>query len=176
MKVSEALAALCRIAPGSILAGGYLRDMTFGKPVKDVDFFVSYGTTCETLSTVFPDARREIYAEFLYYSSSEVIDVISIGTVGGYPAQVIVLKPYLDPMDRVAHMDFGFCQIACGIQGGDLTAAFHKDKRNNTATLVYCESKQEFDRSMKRWDRLKLKYPERTLVIPEEYQQWQHQA
>jgi hypothetical protein len=36
-------------------------------------------------------------------------------------------------------------------------------------TLVHCESQHEFNRSMVRYERLKQKYPEFTLVIPNKY-------
>ncbi|QSI31466.1 hypothetical protein GNX71_18530 [Variovorax sp. RKNM96] len=172
MKAIEALAALCHIAPGSVLAGGYLRDRMNDKPVKDLDFFAPYGLTCEALRAAFPGACPETYAAFLAYSSSEVRDVFDIGMVDGHPAQVIVLEEGMDPLDRVSRMDFGFCQVATGVGVYLTTTAFEVDQLNQTATLVHCEDEREFTRSMKRWDRLKLKYPERTLVIPAEFQQW----
>lgn len=176
MNLTTTLMALQVIAPGTVVAGGYLRDQFFGKAPKDIDFFLPYsGGTIERLRTVFPEAKLESYSEWLTYRNEEVDAIYDLGKVDGLPAQGIVLREGMNPYERVQRFDFGFCQISTDDSGGGLiwpTKAFYKDAANGTATLIHCESRAEFDRSMKRWQRLSKKYPELTLVIPEEFQKW----
>ena len=169
----DTLRVLNIIAPGSVLAGGFLRDEAFGVPPKDLDYFSPSTLTLGALQTVFPAAKREPYSTFLEYTNEEVKAVYNIGTVAGFPAQVIALEEGIDPASRIVRFDFGFCQVGMFEDGGRLYSdAFKADQVNNTATLVHCESANEFTRSMKRWARLQRKYPDRLLVIPEEFQKW----
>lgn len=174
VNLTTALMALQVIAPGTVVAGGYLRDLFFGKPVKDIDFFLPHeGATLENLRTVFPEAKLESYSEWLAYRNEEVDAIYDLGLIDGLPAQGIVLREGMDPWARTERFDFGFCQIRTFYDGfAQATDAFYKDAAASTATLVHCESQSEFDRSMKRWKRLSKKYPELTLVIPEEFRQW----
>jgi uncharacterized short protein YbdD (DUF466 family) len=174
-EIPSALESLQAIAPGTILAGGYLRDYLFGRPPKDLDFFAPAGVRLSQLREHFPTATREGYSEFLQYCCDEVDEVFDLGRLDGIPAQLIVLRPGFDPAERVALHDFGLCQVWA--DSPDLlvhtTVAFQRDCADRTFTLVRCSSDTDFERSMKRWARLQEKYPEFTLVIPKEHQQWQ---
>ena len=170
------LLALQTIDPSAIIAGGFLRDHYYGKPVKDIDYFVSSVATLKQIKQVFPFARQEHYAEFLRYQAAEVVDVIDLGTIEGVPAQVIVLAPGLIPEERARLHDFGFCQVwSRGLPTVFYSGTFVRDNFSDTVTLDHCESYSEFCRSMGRWRRLKQKYPEKTLVIPERFQDFSTQ-
>lgn len=173
-KIDAALVLLQAIDSSAIIAGGFPRDMVYGVTPKDIDFFVSHDTTLEMIQNEFPEAKRESYAEWLAYSGNDVADVINLGVIGGIPAQVIRLTRGSDPLSRMKEHDFGFCQIASFnvMRPSKLTSAFVNDYVNNTVTLIHCEDKTQFDRSMHRWERLQKKYPSKRLVIPAEFQQF----
>lgn len=89
------------------------------------------------------------------------------------PIQVIELGPNIDPAERVKELDFDFCQVWHDGRSIHFTEGFTEAVRFRQVTLSRCEDEKQFERSMRRWDRLKQKYPDFTLVIPEEYRAFQ---
>lgn len=172
--VSLALECLQQLAPDAGISGGYLRDMVYGKQPKDIDVFCSKLTpeSLLCLLVLFPDAKQEAYSAWLDYATGEVDSVWDLGLVDGLPFQLIVLKEGLVPADRYRFNDFGICQLWHDGTQLTTTSAFQMDAVGYTFTLCHCESEHELNRSMRRWDRLKKKYPDHELVIPERFQQW----
>lgn len=173
--INTILQRIRRIDGHAIIAGGFLRDRHYGVTPKDIDIFVSNHVALADLQKLFPSARMEIYSAFLEYTSGEIDAVFDLGDLHvGFPVQVIRVTEGT-PADRVMRHDFGFCQIYSADLTGLSTKSFtfFSDSASDTVTLTYCEDQQQFDRSMKRWDRLKLKYPQKHLVIPQEFQKYQ---
>lgn len=162
------------VDPHAILAGGALRDAGHGKTdeVKDLDFFVSAETDLSTL---------ECWLAAHEYTLSNSVDLgsvltdekteVSVSRVfkhpqGGVEVNVIWMADGMKPSDRVSTFDFGICQIALSAFGPILTQAFHVDAVCSTFTLISCPNVENFGRSMRRFERLRAKYPKHALVIP----------
>jgi len=168
------LAEVQKFFPKAILAGGYLRDTLTGRTPKDIDVFIPSPEpgavrNFESVMKCSPDSGA---AEYMDRG-----EVAAIWTVPGFavPVQVISLKPGLCPVDRARNHDFGICQVWHDGTGQYMTEIFAKDLANRTFTLAACEDSTEFARSMRRWDRLKEKFPEWALVILDEFSHY-HEA
>lgn len=169
-ELTQVLASLNLMKP-AVLAGGYLRDTLMGRPVKDVDFFIEGPLEVLDLQVRFPAAKLEPFSEWLAYRGREVRSVWNLGTTqDGLPMQLIELLPGLSVTERAEAHDFGLCQIWTN-DGVHIhtTEAFSLDATNKTFTLKTCEDASELERSLRRYQRLRQKYPEFTLVVPEEF-------
>lgn len=167
--------------PSAIVAGGAIRDYIFGKPIKDIDVFVSWddwftlAQYCGVSFTKILDRDSAIEAWSLYLEIPDVYCVYGVTPVDGeLPVQIIVMKPGLTPVQRVDQLDFGFCQAYYdgGRKGIGITNHFAEDAQKKSITLVHCENQNGFYRSMIRYERLMQKYQEFQLVIPQKYQQY----
>lgn len=150
----------------AIIAGGAVRDEIFGKPVKDIDFFVS--------SEDFVDVKKiqeNLGKKVTRLTCTGYASIPDVGSVydiewktGELPMQIIVMEDGMTPEQRINTFDFGFCQV--GYNGKEIIASEHftTDYESRTISLVYCENQHEHTRSMARYDRLSQKYPEFTLV------------
>lgn len=159
--------------PSAVIAGGAMRDLTFGRAIKDIDVFISYEDD-KRVSQFDVDNRSYIYKEFSGYMN--IPDVGRIYSVEqqnnnvndiNYNIEVISMDKGMSPFDRIDTFDFGICQIA--FNGSEIykTEHFKHDEQNKTVTLVYCENQHEWDRSTYRYERsLSKKYSEFTAVIP----------
>ena len=163
--------------PSAIVAGGCVRDEIFGKPVKDIDVFVSYADVARWYTTDhiahFENAIGRKVTKEDWSTYMDIPDVDSVYSVHSLtkelPVQIIVMKKGLSPVQRIDQLDFGFCQVFANGKDVFATDEFYDDLRNKTITLVHCEHQHEFDRSWVRLNRLMKKYPEFDYVIPEKY-------
>ena len=182
-KNQQAIDALAKLHaggfPSAIVAGGCVRDEIFGKHVKDIDVFVSYEDAYH-----YPDDPLVSFTSVLERSGvkedwSTYMDIPDVDSVYSIqplteelPVQIIVMKQGLLPLDRLSKLDWGFCQVAWDGKQEVWMEGFSADYTCDTITLIYCENQKEYDRSMVRYERLKQKYPEFKLVIPQEYQKF----
>ncbi len=160
----RALSAVQKVYPSAILAGGYLRDAFFGRSQKDIDIFVDY-------SEVITGLPGSVVNTASGYMDNGDVDLV--WELKGYalPVQVIMLREGLTAMSRCLEHDFDFCQIWHDGWSTGCTSAF-ANANMDEITLVHCENQKEFDRSMRRWKRLSVKYPECVLVIPERFHKY----
>jgi hypothetical protein len=99
----------------------------------------------------------------------EVVEVRGYQKSGQTDLNIIYLDPEVDlsPLGIAGRNDFGICQIAAWLEGGewrfDYTEAFIDDVMAKTFTLT-----REGDeaRSLRRYERLREKYPDHRLVTP----------
>ncbi|MDF0504855.1 hypothetical protein POK33_29400 [Burkholderia cenocepacia] len=180
------LAQLQEVGVKGLIAGGAVRDHILGKPVKDIDVFVAHDSdVVSKLQTAFGvlHVSPSLAAEYIGEAGqSEVQHVYEVsfgddpfGQFNRAPTQVIVLAPGMDPLDRVKHHDFGICQ--CWYEGSPngvmaSTEAFLDDYRQKFFTLSHCEDQQQFDRSMRRWERFKERFPEFSLYVPFRFREY----
>jgi len=182
------LAQLQEVGVKGLIAGGAVRDHILGKPVKDIDVFVAHEPNLVSkLQAAFGalHVNPSLAAEYIgeagqsevshVYEVRKSVDPFDMGAIHLPPVQVIVLAPGMDPLDRVKHHDFGICQ--CWYEGGgDLdfgfTGAFIGDVADNSFTLTHCEDQHQFDRSMRRWERFKERFPEFSLYVPFRFREY----
>ncbi|MGP4725211.1 hypothetical protein ACSV5S_11105 [Agrobacterium deltaense] len=172
----KALALLIETATGpgtAVLSGGALRDWGHGAPVKDLDFFVpwSVDNLCDLNDLMELNGWSKVQnippsCEGL----GEVVAVVGYSKPGMLDLNVIFLSEDHDlaPSAVARRNDFGICQIAAWIELDgewrfDYSSAFIEDVMAKTFTLL-----REGDeaRSLRRYERLKEKYPDHTLVTP----------
>lgn len=151
--------------PGAIIAGGYLRDIFFGKPPKDVDVFVpklAEDNPFVVCGSLVPECAGQ------YMHAEEVGMVFKTPwTVDGLPVQIIEMAEGLDPAERVALHDFDFCQVWTDGWAVHGLGKLELVEATRTVTLAHCEDGAQFARSMRRWERLSQRYPEFTLHVPQ---------
>lgn len=163
------LAHVCAVFPDSLLAGGCLRDLDNGRPVKDIDIFApnagsSFEEVREKVGKLVPDsALIGVMGGYENWATEEVLGVFDIaGPHSDY--QLITLSS--GPDSILPRLDFGICQIASDGSSVFRTDAYERDKANQTFTLVRCDDAAQYDRSLKRFQRLSEKYQGWKLVDP----------
>ncbi|MEZ2409817.1 hypothetical protein AB6806_23785 [Bosea sp. RCC_152_1] len=165
------LAAVQTIHPEAILAGGALRDLDNGRPVKDLDIFIDAGrVSVGALSVLLGIDPTTVHVQGCDFSSClnesdcQFSDTFSCL---GWEVNVIGLADMPVTLASVTErVDFGICQI--GTDGVEVrkTLAYHNDKAFRRFTVCRQQSVDETDRSLRRWDRISAKYPGWTLVRP----------
>lgn len=164
--------------PEAIIAGGFLRDLFFGKEFKDIDIFINESKEKE-------EPYEEISVSFfpksscnMQYSTDDQIREVNY--YNWFPVEnqglwqfesrfeinvIEVLNS--DLAARVQEHDFDFCQVYTDgkqIYGVDILQQILDTK---TITLVQCENAKQWQRSMNRWERFQEKYPGFKLKIKE---------
>ena len=150
----------------AVIAGGCLRDLDNGRPVKDIDIFVTHDTKMSRVK----DALKKNVADWkraVEYGHIEVKEpkgrrgrvAEAIEAPGGFPVNVIRLRPDLPTAQSWREHDFGICQIAYDGNIVESTEYYTYDKENETFGLRYCPSYEVFCQSMKRFQRIHEKYP-----------------
>lgn len=184
----DTLAEVQAVIPNAVLAGGALRDLDNGKPVKDVDIFIlsasrsdfrdqirelekATGWEIEFVNTdddIAADEYREMTGrEPGEHDKSYVGDAVVVG--GLYvPSEEGGMVKWGDqaPLNiigrkdnnHVDSFDFGICRI--GYDGKTLYRAegYDADQARKVFTLNLSNPFAVEGRSMKRWERLRTKY------------------
>lgn len=158
-----------------VLAGGALRDRYHSVPVKDLDIFLPYSTEAvKNVRRVFDDAGFSLFQEahMEYEEMTDCLLVLGFRDLHGLlpDVNIIFLRENVsaDHEQVVERIDFGICQIGVflnenGVAEFYYTNAFVEDVLNKTFTLV---REYDQDRSLRRFERLKQKYPNHRLVLP----------
>jgi hypothetical protein len=150
------------VMPSAYLAGGALRDLDNGRPVKDLDVFVTEDMHNDRL-------ERALGGSYSYFrwcpgdyidAAKEVQTTYTFKSLNGQPdLNFVQLDPSFNTASIIDRMDFGLCQIGFDPLGVVTTEAYDFDKRNGVFTLTRAESVEAVMRSIKRWKRLSAKYP-----------------
>lgn len=154
--------------PDSLLAGGALRDLENGRRVKDVDIFAP---NCADLEQATEHVKKLANAPFKCLSSENRVgpdgrvyaewaanDVLAIFDIQSEEMdyQLICLK--CGPEAIVKRIDFGLCRISTDGQTIHRTEEYNTDCLNETFTLHRCDDTSQYDRSVRRHERLVEKY------------------
>lgn len=163
---NAALAAVKRIAPEAVIAGGALRDLDNGREVKDIDIFVR-GTTEPALARL---RNAVVRAGF----DAEEIDPSKMYPVGDgqdvvghfdaefpgcdVPVQIIMVNHDCAPEVLVTRFDYGICRIV--YDGETLLRApeYLSDQAAEVFKLRRQRTDQELVASVHRFARLRQKY------------------
>jgi hypothetical protein len=173
-----AILSLIQTSTGTptVLAGGALRDHFHAKPVKDIDFFLAHND--EAVQEV-----NDLFEEMGF----ECIQSIGLSCEGFSDCRVVLgfrdpmgLTPdvnviFLDPasagsvQEIVERLDFGICQIGVFFNEQNevefyYTLDFIEDVVKLTFTL---RRRHDQERSQRRFERIKEKYPYHRLVVRE---------
>ena len=169
-----ALQVVQRRFPEAVLAGGALRDAYIGKPVKDLDIFVSYPNhnalhplfliaQCFDMGGVISEQKFTGYA-----AMNEVAQCFQVvSELFPQPINIVLLNRKIEcASDVIDRMDFGICHIGCRGMGQDMVVSdrFFRDMAMRTFTLYRQDDEA---RAVRRWQRLQDKYePPWRMVIP----------
>lgn len=153
--------------PNAVIAGGALRDLKMGKPIKDIDIFLSDTTEEQIDAFLVAQNANQIYAirEMRCYgafSNKEVHRVLTYPKlVGEYDVEFIALDTQFENV--LNRFDFGLCQIMYDGTNVITTSEFVTDVSSKKLTLLRCDNPDQYNRSMKRATRMLEKYPDHTL-------------
>jgi hypothetical protein len=152
----EILSQVQKKHPEAVIAGGFLRDLYFGKEFKDIDIFVS-----NPAGFISDSFIKDSSYDMTYSTDSEISEVQKLW----YDAEDtnfevnIICVPSGNLNARVQEHDFDFCQVWTDgkeIYGVEI---LQQVKQTNEVTLVQCENSKQLARSLRRWDRFQEKYP-----------------
>ncbi len=184
---NEYIHALLKIQdylPEAIIAGGAIRDLYHNKPIKDIDIYVpnddtvaihdvSFWVQLFDLNRMHGDCIEHSGVEGESYDGKNHIGMVweiqKLGTL----YNIIIVD--VNPTDYVNNFfDIGLCKAYCDGKKIRLTADFMRDSQNKLLTVVSKHLPQEeFDGMMDNHvARLKIKYPEHTLVVPPKYEEF----
>lgn len=188
-KIKEPIRTLRKIRNdigcSAIIAGGYYRDLYNGIAFNDVDIYIR-GDEGDFDSDFWKqffnlqvnDFRSMDSIESLSETDEEydVANNARIVTVFGMIMNEVKYNLIIVDCDPVQYVhrrfDFGICKVYCDGTKIRFTEAFMADVRNKTLTFSEHEfSKSNFSHAMHvHYTKLKEKYPDHTLVIPERHQ------
>lgn len=155
-----------------VIAGGALRDHFHGVEVKDLDVFLPWDAQVESDLYEYLEVTGWECTQNVSRSAeglNEVACVYGWQKPGELDLNIIFIEPNhpADPHSIAQRCDFGICQIAAFIENGQLqfeyTTEFIDDVEARTFTL---HRTGDEGRSLKRWDRLREKFPNHTLITP----------
>lgn len=164
------LAAIQTVAPEAFLGGGALRDLDLGREVKDLDVFVSepnFTFVDMHLRMVWGYRLRSVQRLDYFGADPSVAEAREFTKDGEPPLNIISLRDSFDFPGGLDRFDLGLCQI--GFNGSEVvrTGAYVTDAQHQTMTVSRCSSEAQMERTVARAERLRAKYPDWDLCIPD---------
>lgn len=175
--------------PEAIIAGGALRDLDHGKPIKDVDIFVD-AKGIETLQLkkqldaafgyegvgIFENPAADLDEDYTWegvvvagvwdwvYAPSDFLGQPKFQVIAVEKPEGVVFRDYV-----IDDFDIGLCQQAFDGVLECITTAYLDDAALKTLTVTRAPSYNALQRTRGRLGRIQLKYPEHRIVIPDEF-------
>lgn len=164
----------------ALIAGGAIRDLIHGRPVKDLDVFTSRDLNPPAYDgdVALIHARLAVVAEALQDNGYEVNSMfpasvlpdetdlemsIVFSKAGALDLNLCLLRTDISLHTVASRVDFGICQACCDSDGRVfVTDDFVHDSRHQVFTLRREEGRE---RSIRRYERLKEKYHDWPLVL-----------
>src|ERR1700682_1757079 len=111
------------VLPSAYLAGGALRDLDNGKPVKDLDVF--FTEEAYNIAALEDGLAKQGYfynsrcaGQYMTDAAGEVDGTTTYVNTDGLPElNLIQLAPSFNPASIVERVDFGLCQIGFDLLG-----------------------------------------------------------
>lgn len=173
----DILAEIQVVCPSAVIAGGALRDLWLGVPVKDIDIFIECGGMDEAeglfqkLGGQPPEKEwdaglSDVTEAGLYPESMKEVILVEDyprETKDGLPVQLIFVNWKTHRI--TARFDIGICRIAT--DGTTLTVdeGFDEDVMNKALNIRRCNNKWMLGASISRIIRLLKKYPDWTIQL-----------
>ncbi len=170
-----------KLVPGSIIAGGFLRDLYHNKPINDIDLYVP-NYVIDEVNTIpfwedvfnldedtFDSINSGTSSEAHYAALPNISHTLEVDT-GSYLYNIIILDT--PPINYVNEsFDFGICKIYCDGIKIRLGADFIKDSAQKVLRVANKKlTDDQFNIMMYgHYTRLKRKFPDFTLDLPNEY-------
>ncbi len=156
----DVLARVQGAFPGAIIAGGALRDLDHGKPVKDVDIFIPIDIIPqETLDGVIEDLGLQIHPIGKGRTNPDrKIFGIYHTTINGIQYELIFASPLACSIDT---FDINICQIQFN---GEAVGTTYQYDRGVQGKLITFPNPQSEKRMAERTERIQVKYPEYTII------------
>ncbi len=150
-----------------VLAGGALRDLDLGLPVKDLDFFVSAGNESEALALAKQMGAKEVEnweeldeEDRRCYPDSmrEIIHVADLKKqVDGKTVQLVFVNWVV--WNIIERFDYGLCQIMFDGTKVKVTKAYSEGKADKVLKVVRADTPAALSSSVKRFCRWQDKFP-----------------
>lgn len=153
--------------PAAYIGGGCLRDLWLNKPIKDIDIFILNTNDDDIVEFIKNNNENNLIftrdmKSYNGLSNSEVKRVITYpNQIDNLNVEFIMLDTDLFPIYK--RFDFGICQIIYDGKEILFSGDFLNDIKNKTFTLVRCDNESQFERSIRRWDKFKIQFPEYNL-------------
>ncbi len=148
--------------PEAVCAGGAIRDHLHGLEPKDIDIFIEdHEGLAQKLTDHFKgwQGKLVVPTHVAQYMAFENVHCVFEFVVPNFPpVQLIVMTKKIEPQAIIERHDFGICQVAHDGHRFYRTDAFVNDYTGHTFTLIRCRDEKDWNRSMKRWERLSKKY------------------
>lgn len=148
--------------PEAVIVGGALRDLeNIGlHAVKDVDVFVSSGRAETILDTLNASLKNAAISTMVpTYRSFSDVHGVHVVVWKGWEFQVIPTDRCNGMASAGAACDFGICQIETNGSYIARTSHYLQDQRDKTFTLINAADEDAVKRSLRRYGRLREKYP-----------------
>jgi hypothetical protein len=141
--------------PSALLAGGAIRDLYCGRPIKDLDFWVFNGEAKFDFMKDY-DYNAVGFNEYEEHKKHvREIDVIYEMTFEGQQINVILMRHTIHPMDLIQSFDFGLCQAAYDGYNFHLSPSFLYDFKHQCFTLMHGKT---YEKSKERHQRFSERY------------------
>ena len=173
------LEALQRAVPSSVhIAGGAVRDSILGRPIRDVDIFLSNtdaDPAAVLLRAKFGYVKVGEWKQYMGFSDPMLMRVAKFEKSDeSIPICLIGLTENLSPYDNISRFDFGPCMAAW--QGGTTTmitnGSFKRDIESKTFTLYRADNLAQYSYSMVRYEKLTAdRYKDWGLSIPSQFEE-----
>ncbi len=161
-KWKEILSKVQTISPDAIIAGGALRDLDNGKPIKDLDIFVPLTAdfSLGSFYNIFGVREIDESSNAEEYQNNEEVCGVYVYNLPDFdiPLNLIVCKPNDNfTMHQLERFDIGICKIA--YDGTSVVQHHHYVSDKSTKKLVIYNTVWMVS-SINRLQRLGLKYPD----------------
>lgn len=148
-----------------VIGGGALRDSILGRPIKDVDVFLRAKDHEHLNSELTTFIRPPILVQH-GYGRADMHGAWNFNQqLSGYDVQLI-LADFNDLHDLAHTFDIGIARVTFDGVKLYVTDEFKRDAEDKAFRIHRCDNQYELERSLRRVERLKAKYPEFTLDHP----------
>jgi len=159
-KWKEILSKVQTISPDAIIAGGALRDLDNGKPIKDLDIFVPLTAdfSLGSFYNIFGVREIDESSNAEEYQNNEEVCGVYVYNLPDFdiPVNIIACVPHEDFMNhQLERFDIGICKIA---YNGKEVIRHHWYNIDREAKSLCIYNTLWLDSSLKRLNRLGEKY------------------
>jgi hypothetical protein len=174
---TSVLIALRRIAPEAHIAGGAVRDTLLGKPIHDIDVFMSdehIEESAKLLRSVCSYVMVGAWKQYLGFSDPALTRVAKFEKADAtIPICIIGLRSqFANPQANISRFDFGICMAAWDGHETIRTKEFDQDAEDRIFTLCRADNDAQFAYSMARFEKITAgRYVGWQLVVPEDFRE-----